>query len=116
MEIQFEQNRDFNQLHREENPVSDKKEEEKGELGGSEGNPDQKLVNREELNKEERELDRRPADIAHGEGDQLGDESSSAIAGVQSDQQNSTRGNRKPLGEDPNYNAETENKENKAQE
>ncbi|WP_410221187.1 hypothetical protein [Pedobacter sp.] len=114
MEIQFEQNRDFNQLHRDENPVSDKKE--KGEAGGSEGNPDQKLVNSEKLDNDEKELDRRSADIAHGKGNQLGGEGSSAVAGVQSDQQNSTRSNRKPLGEDPNYNAETENKEDKAQE
>lgn len=115
MEIQFEQNRDFNQLHREESMVSDKKESDKGEVGGSEGNPDQKLVNRKKLDNKEKELNRRSADIAHGKGNQQGDENTSAIAGIQSDQQNSTRGNKKPLGEDPNYNAEIENKENKTQ-
>ena len=104
MEIQFEQNRDFNQSHREEN----NEEVKKGQPQGEEGNPNQRIVSRDDINNEEKQLDRRPADLENGQGDSLGNETSSAIAGVQSDQQNSTRNTSNPSGEDPNNNTDTE--------
>lgn len=112
MEIQFEQNRDFNQAHRNEPTVTDTKEGEKGKPQGREGNPNQRLTNREELETDEKELDRRPADVAD-ENLNTGDDGSSAVQGIQSDAQNTTRNSGKPSGEEPNYNAEVENKEDK---
>lgn len=111
MEIQFEQNRDFNQSHRDEENRS--KEGEQRQPQGQEGDPNQRLVNREELDTEEKELDRRPADIANHDANDKGQDTSSAIAGVQDDQQNSTRNSSKPLGENPDYNAKLENEEDK---
>ena len=108
MEIQFEQNREFNQSHRENNAKDVK---ESGQPQGKEGDPNQHLVNRKELDTEEKNLDRRPADVANEEITNNGNHTSSAIPGVQSDAQNSTRNPSKPLGEDPNVNAERENKE-----
>ncbi|RZK13731.1 MAG: hypothetical protein EOO43_17455, partial [Flavobacterium sp.] len=97
MEIQFEQNRDFNQSHRE-----DKQDEnvERGQPQGREGDPNQRIVKSDELNNEEKGLDRRPADAINGIIDE-GDDTSSAIPGMQSDQQNSTRNNSRPDGEEP---------------
>lgn len=107
MEIEFEQNRDFNQSHEEEGQNNYR---DKGKPQGREGDPNQRLVKREELDNDKKELDRRPADI---ENERLDDDSghASAIPGIQSDNQNSTRNNSKPIGEDPNHNAEIENKE-----
>ncbi|RZL69933.1 MAG: hypothetical protein EOO93_00045 [Pedobacter sp.] len=109
MEIQFEQNRDFNQSHRD-----DKQGEhiQRGQPQGREGDPNQRIVKSEELNNEEKGLDRRPADAANGNIEK-GDDTSSAIPGMQSDQQNSTRNSSKPDGEAPNYSTEMENNQNK---
>ncbi len=109
MEIQFEQNREFNQSHRE-NSVTDTKDHEGTQPQGKEGDPNQHLVNRKALDTEEKNLDRRPADVANGDLDD-DDQTSSAVPGIQSDAQNTTRNPSKPLGEDPNVNAERENKE-----
>lgn len=108
MGIQFEQNRDFNQSHRE-----DKQDEgvKRGQPQGREGDPNQRIVKREELSNDEKGLDRRPADAINGNMDE-GSDTASAIPGMQSDQQNSTRNNSRPDGEEPNGNAEGEN-ENK---
>ncbi len=111
MEIQFEQNRDFNQSHRDDHQNNEHNEKEGPQ--GKEGDPNQHLVKREELDNEEKELDRRPADTTDGAKEDEGDSTSSAIPGVQSDNQNSTRNSSKPNGEDPNHNAEVENKEDK---
>jgi len=111
MENQFQQNRDFNQSHRGHSTVTDTQSNEKGQPQGEEGNPNQRLTHREALDQQEKELDRRPADVANGMANDQGDQSSSAIAGIQSDQQNSSEGASKPIGEDPNRNAEIENKE-----
>lgn len=110
MEIQFEQNRDFNQSHRE-SPVTDTNDKNSKQPQGREGDPNQRLVNREELNTEEKMLDRRPADVEDENFNPEKDRTSSAIPGIQSDSQNTTRNSGKPLGEDPNVNAERENKE-----
>lgn len=110
MEIQFEQNRDFNQSHRD-NPVTDTNDNERSQPQGKEGDPNQHLVNRKALDTDEKTLDRRPADVANGDLGNDDDHTSSAVAGVQSDAQNTTRNSSKPLGEDPNVNAERENKE-----
>ncbi len=109
MEIQFEQNRDFNQSHRE-NSVTDTNDNERRQPQGKEGDPNQHLVNRKALDTDEKTLDRRPADVANGDLEN-DDHTSSAVAGVQRDAQNTTRNSSKPLGEDPNVNAERENKE-----
>ncbi len=110
MEIQFEQNRDFNQSHRE-NSVTDTNDKESKQPQGKEGDPHQRLVKREELDTEEKTLNRRPADVVNGELEKDDDNTSSAVAGIQSDAQNTTRSTSKPSGEDPNVNAERENKE-----
>ena len=110
MEIQFEQNKAFNQGHRgEEASVNDTKEQDKGKPQGREGDPNIRLANREALQTEKIELDRRPYDVANGEASSTGDEDSSAIAGVKSDQQDAASGDSKPLAEDPYTNTEEEN-------
>ncbi|SOD14134.1 hypothetical protein [Pedobacter xixiisoli] len=108
MEIQFEQNRDFNQSHREGNQQTNRKS---GEPQGREGDPNQRLVKREELDTDEKVLDRRPADVQEEKANETGNEKSSAIAGVQDDQQNSTRGSSKPLGENAIQKTEIKSKE-----
>lgn len=108
MEIQFEQNRDFNQSHREGNHQKEQKESRQPQ--GEEGNPNQRLVKRAELDTDEKELDRRPADVEGENPNNIGDANSSAIAGVQNDQQNSTRSSSKPFGENTERNTEIENK------
>jgi len=111
MEIQFEQNKNFNQSHREEPTVTKTTEQDKGKPQGKEGDPHIRMVTTEFEN-EEKTLDRRPADVANKDLDHPNDDdTSSAIPGVQSDLQNTTRNSSKPLGEDPNVNAERENKE-----
>ncbi|RYE39682.1 MAG: hypothetical protein EOP48_25470 [Sphingobacteriales bacterium] len=112
MEIQFEQNKNFNQSHREEASVTDTKLGEKGKPQGKEGDPNIRLANREALQTEKTELDRRPYDVASGNASDIGDESSSAVAGLRSDQQDVASGDSKPLAEDPDIKTETENQEN----
>eukprot|EP01085_Mycamoeba_gemmipara_P004128 Mycagemm_TRINITY_DN10239_c0_g1::TRINITY_DN10239_c0_g1_i2::g.4128::m.4128 type:complete len:118 gc:universal TRINITY_DN10239_c0_g1_i2:368-15(-) len=111
MENQFEQNRNFNQSHRGQSTVTNTQSNEKGQPQGEEGNPNQRLAKREALDGEEKALDRRPADVAQGIANDQGDQDSSAVAGIQNDQQNASEGASEPLGEDPNHNAEIENKE-----
>lgn len=91
MEIQFEQNRDFNQSHREEaerpvepnnETVSDTKEGEKGRPQGEEGNPNQRFADRESYQNEQKDLDRRPSDVAAGNANDTGEGNASAVAGV----------------------------------
>ncbi|WP_113662443.1 hypothetical protein [Pedobacter nanyangensis] len=111
MEIQFEQNRNFNQSHREDPSVTQTTQKDKGKPQGKEGDPQQHLVNSRALDTEEKTLDRRPADVSNGEAGNNDDKASSAVPGIQSDSQNSTRNSSKPLGEDPNVNADRENQE-----
>ncbi|MGE6219931.1 hypothetical protein [Nubsella zeaxanthinifaciens] len=112
MEIQFEQNRDFNQRHRDDQePVSDTQEGQKGEPQGEEGNPNQRFANRESYQKDHPELDRRPADVANGNAADTGSEDSSAVAGVMDDTPLSVSKQATEKGEDPNHNADLENKE-----
>lgn len=109
MEIQFEQNKNFNQSHREDATVTDTKEGEKGKPQGREGDPNIKLANREALQSEQAELDRRPYDVANGDVSNTGDEKSSAIAGLKSDQQDAASGDSSPMAENPGI--EQENKD-----
>ena len=109
MESQFQQDRDFKQSQREENSPDEYKEGRQPQ--GREGDPNQRLVKRKELDNDEKELDRRPADVKEDNGSAQGHDTSSAISGVQDDQQNSTRNSGRPLGEDPSHNAEIESKE-----
>lgn len=111
MEIQFEQNKNFNQSHRDDPSVEDTREGEKGQPQGREGDPNIRIVNREALESDRPELDRRPADVANGNASDIGDENSSAVAGVRSDQQDVASGDSKPTGEDPDYDTELRNQE-----
>lgn len=114
MEIQFEQNKNFNQSHREDPAVEDTRKGEKGQPQGREGDPNIRIAKREELQSEKVELDRRPADVAAGDASEMGDANSSAVAGVRSDQQDVASGDSRPTGEDPDYDTELDNsKENK---
>lgn len=110
MEIQFEQNKNFNQSHREETPVTDTKEGEKSQPQGREGDPNMRLTNREALETEKTELDRRPYDVANGDASNTGDENTSAVAGIKSELQDAASGDSKPLAEGEDIN--TENQEN----
>ena len=111
MEIQFEQNKNFNQSHRDEPTVTKTTENDKGKPQGREGDPNFRMVTTESEN-DEKNLDRRPADVVNENiNSDESDDTSSAIPGIQSDLQNTTRHPSKPLGEDPNVNAERENKE-----
>lgn len=100
METQFEQNKHFNQSHRDES-VTDTREGEKGQPQGREGDPNIRMAKREALQSEKTELDRRPYDVANGDASDTGDENSSAVAGVRSDQQDAASGDSRPLAEDP---------------
>ena len=98
MEIQFEQNKKFNQSHRDDHSVTDTRDEEKRQPQGKEGDPNIRLKNREALQTEKTELDRRPYDIVQGDASSIGDESTSAVAGIKNDQQDSASGDSRPLG------------------
>jgi hypothetical protein len=114
MEIQFEQNRDFNQRHRDDQePVSDTREGQKGQPQGEEGNPNQRFANREGFQKDQPELDRRPADVANNNASSTGGEDSSAVAGVVDDTPLSVSNKATTKGEDPNHNADLENEEDR---
>ncbi|MDQ8003534.1 MAG: hypothetical protein REI64_01970 [Pedobacter sp.] len=115
MEIQFEQNKNFNQSHRDEPSVENTREGEKGQPQGREGDPNIRMANREALESDRPELDRRPADVAQGNASDIGDEKSSAVAGVRSEQQDSSEGESKPTGEDPNYNDRKNNEDKEEQ-
>ena len=114
METQFEQNKNFNQAHREES-VTDTREGEKGQPQGKEGDPNIRMANREALQSDKTELDRRPYDVANGDASNIGDENSSAVAGVRSDQQDVAGGDSKPLAEDPDIADEQDGQDRKEQ-
>lgn len=99
METQFEQNKKFNQLHRNVS-VTDTRDGEKGQPQGSEGDPNIRMAKRKALQNEKTELDRRTYDVANGDASDTGDENSSAVAGVRSDQQDAASGDSRPLAED----------------
>jgi hypothetical protein len=80
---------------------------------GKEGNPNQRVNSPDKLNDDQTNLDRRSADVVNGDADTGGDANESAVPGVQSDMQNSSSTTSSPSGEDPNHNAEVENKEDK---